>query len=85
MQAKARVREGARGTGEEKERVFLAVARAKKTRLSLSSLLIFLSLSPLTVSKKTSTGEAKIVPIFAKNVCRAVFVRGGGVLLFFSR
>ena len=84
MQAKARVREGARGTGEEKERVFLAVVRAN-TRLSLSSLLIFLSLSPLTVSKKTSTGEAKIVPIFAKNVCRAVFVRGGGVLLFFSR
>jgi hypothetical protein len=59
--------------------------RQKKTRLSLSSLLLFLSLSPLTVSKKTSTGEAKIVPIFAKNVCRAVFVRGGGVLLFFSR
>ena len=47
MQAKARVREGARGTGEEKERVFLAVARAKKNKT-----LSFFS-SPLSPSLST--------------------------------
>ena len=46
--------------------------KGKKTALLLR-LSLFLS---LTVSRNTSNGEAKIVPILAKKVCRAVFYRG---------
>lgn len=42
------------------------------TRVSPPFSSLSLSLSQLTVSKKTSMGEAKIVPTFAKKVCRAV-------------
>ena len=81
MELKEGVREREAANGRVKKEFFFFFPAAKGAKrvealFSVALLSSLCSLSQLTVSKKTSTGEAKIVPTFAKNVCRA-----GDVLL----